>query len=223
MSVPKGAPGDAVFIGPLRQSLRLFTDGHKDAGSLVSVLLVYGRPTAILRAIWAVIIDAINRCSRGSLPHVGGKEPEILRPSRANGDASAAVILPRLRFVALASLNHLPPYSIERMLRLPVLPDVLRAPARLDVAALEFGTNRHVPSTTLTVRQVLSGAALIPANATDHSKLKELIAYRDVCRSSVCVHPEPPRLDGHPIAEAGSMEEICCHYKEDVWPRVGRG
>ena len=78
-----------------------------------------GRPTAILFAIVAVIVDALNRHSFGSFAHIGKKGGKIF-PRRVVRNPTSGIAMVAVA-VSVATLTHLNPHPISWVMRHPVL------------------------------------------------------------------------------------------------------
>lgn len=119
----------ADVICPINQQLGDAVSGHSDCVAPVSALVNWQSPSAIVRAVSLVIVDPVNRVTRGrTLAHVCGKVLEGL-PPLTNFNASAAVILERRPVLVPASVQHPHPLFIQagptRAMRCP-----LRSPYR---------------------------------------------------------------------------------------------
>jgi hypothetical protein len=62
-----------------------------DRSSFISGLCKNVSPPAIARFVIFIVVDAINRCSRRSRPHVGEKRFKRVNPSLANGNPATTV------------------------------------------------------------------------------------------------------------------------------------
>lgn len=83
--------------------------------SAIAHLLLSGGPFAVVRRIRAIVVDPFDSmaCCR-SLPHIGIEGCEVIAPTIAYRDASAAVVVPVLLSWICASRNHSLPYQVFR-------------------------------------------------------------------------------------------------------------
>ena len=89
-----------------------------DVVALVDTLFFSCRPAAVLRGVWAVIIDALNAVfGARSTPHVGKELIERLLPAIANKNSTPAVIFVRLIRGVAAALSHVHPAYVLRAVR----------------------------------------------------------------------------------------------------------
>lgn len=85
----------------------------------VLCLLKVARPSAIVRRIGTVVIDALKCESRcRPLAHVGDEVCERMPPSIADSDSATAIAMERLRRWIDAALNHGLPSVVFRSVRL---------------------------------------------------------------------------------------------------------
>lgn len=93
----------------------LVARGWASGWSLVEFLLTRAGPLAVLRRVWPIVVDAINRATWRFCTHVGDEVPEALRPSPsvADGDTAAAIISAGIR--AVTALHHPPVRGDKRM------------------------------------------------------------------------------------------------------------
>lgn len=82
---------NADFARPLRDAQRFASEGYEMSRRLIPDLLLARRPSAILRAVVAIIVDAINACARRAATHVAQEDFERAHPFSANLDAPTAV------------------------------------------------------------------------------------------------------------------------------------
>lgn len=127
-------------------------------------LLFICRPSAIVRAVWSVIVDSVNcpfwpaqTSSHRAVPHVGEKQWEAI-PSLANRYASAAVIFVVFTVWIVASVAHIKPYMVNRVSPQSVgcifrNSDIgSKAAARLSVAFAGIVGGRFGGFTTITIK-----------------------------------------------------------------------
>lgn len=81
--------------------------------ALVVSLLMRGGPSAIVRRVRTVVVDAINRVTMWTWSHVAEESREVVTPLIANGDAPSTI--PRIRSTAgpVAARLHRPPDSVQ--------------------------------------------------------------------------------------------------------------
>lgn len=106
-------------------SAALYLDCHRlghNAGTPVTRLFLYSRPTAVLRAVPFEIISPFYLVSVWAWTHVAEERPKII-PSRINCDPACAVVYEVLVFRVAASPLHRIPHFVEgvRSSRTPVL------------------------------------------------------------------------------------------------------
>lgn len=65
---------------------------HRDAVSLVLALFLASRPSAIVWAVRAVVVSALDRVAGWTRPHVSQERGEVVAPLVTDRDASAAVV-----------------------------------------------------------------------------------------------------------------------------------
>jgi hypothetical protein len=80
--------------------------------ALVSGLLEVGRPSAIVRLVVTIIVDAVKRQARWSCSHISIEVLETVDPSFTNADTSTAIILVRLMVSVVASTFHADPSPV---------------------------------------------------------------------------------------------------------------
>lgn len=80
----------------------------------ISSLLNVAGPSAIFRAVWAVIVDSVERLARRLWPHVLHERSDI-KPSLANRNAAPAIPMELLVLGVCAPLEHGVPSWVERM------------------------------------------------------------------------------------------------------------
>lgn len=121
-SLMRSLVGAHVFVRSRRRDINCSgsrTKGHQAAiqndnfgGSRVRRLLDGSRPAAVSRLVIAVVVDAVNGITgAGPIPHVL-KEVLELRPSLANRDATAPVVMERAGFLVGAAGKHRRPYPV---------------------------------------------------------------------------------------------------------------
>lgn len=101
----------------------------------VVVLCLAGRPLAVGRRVWAVVIDAVNRSADWAWPHVSVERLERRSPFVAHSNAAPAVVWPRPAAIVVAALFH-------------VAPDFVFAGARSTMSALSFSCVLILPAAT---------------------------------------------------------------------------
>jgi hypothetical protein len=75
----------------------------------VFVLVGVSFPSAIIRRVWPVVVNAAERNVRRLLSHVGEKVFETVKPSIANLDAASTVVFVALCVRVVATGEHLHP------------------------------------------------------------------------------------------------------------------
>lgn len=85
----------------------------RTSGATVVPLLHRCRPSAVLRTIRPIIIDAVQAVSFGTGSHVRDERPEVRAPTLAHGDSATAVVLVRRIRLQLAAATHVQPRAIE--------------------------------------------------------------------------------------------------------------
>lgn len=104
----KGAP-HTEMVAQLRQASGNAMNGENAIRSLIPVLFLVGRPSAVSVFIVAVVVGVtINGEPRRTSPHIGQKISE-LSPSVADGDAAPAVIKVGVVVRVATSVYHAKP------------------------------------------------------------------------------------------------------------------
>ena len=81
----------------------------------VLILFASGSPTAVLRRVWAVVVDAVYRVAgRGFSAHVGKEVLIGMQPAFANPDSPITVVHVRNGFGVIAALLHRSPSIVFR-------------------------------------------------------------------------------------------------------------
>lgn len=149
MTLPDCSVGHAYFLGPFLQRQFDSTYRLEHRCSAISDLLLATGPSAILRRIWPIVVDAIQRHTNGTLAHVLKKIEEVL-PAAAYRYSAASI--QRVGWITrhFASTSHADPHTpfwcvATAMLR-PVffqsLP--LKASARLNGAMYHGVTEQNL-------------------------------------------------------------------------------
>lgn len=102
---------ETKFFAQLRKAGRDSASGVKPRVDLVSCLLCRVRPLAVLFAVVAVVVNAVNACPFRALTHIGFEVCE-LHPSFANGYTSPSVAGVFWQTRVCASANHSQPNAI---------------------------------------------------------------------------------------------------------------
>src|ERR1700752_1824984 len=97
---------DAGNSGPFSEAHGFAFKGDKPIPASIACLLWSCRPATVVRAIPALVVDAFDCHLIRALAHVGKKSFIRISPFRANGDASAAIVLPARRLSVLAASLH---------------------------------------------------------------------------------------------------------------------
>lgn len=151
-------------------------------------LLDLCRPPTVARLVVAVVVDAVDRCSRGALAHVGEEVLEALAPPLAHLDPAATVVPPSsMRAVSMAPREHRHPAPIRRRrFALGGVPMPRPPLTRL---------RRALPSQTAATLRV---AATKTASAND--SLSATVAATSPSR--LAIHHAPSAFDNSQPAEA---------------------
>lgn len=135
-SLPQRRVTDTGIFRPFRPSLGLAVEGNHRAVAAVSVLRFAGGPSAVLRRIMAIVINAVERVpGRGAWPHVAKKALERI-PALANFDAPASVMRECLTSWAPASIVHIHPCPMFRRAGLAMAKRAASLARLLDAALL---------------------------------------------------------------------------------------
>lgn len=106
------ASGSAEVSSPHPDAFHL---NPQNPSGIEGLFLASG-PFAVLRAVWAVIVDTVHRMERrGLLSHVGDKGPEIAPPTVADSNSAPAVPMVVCCSGAVATRFHVAPSGIKRM------------------------------------------------------------------------------------------------------------
>jgi hypothetical protein len=93
----------------ISRNLALWGVNHQD-GALVASLFQPSGPSAVLRTVWAVVVDAVNRMLIGwPWSHVSEECREVVPPMVADGDSSSTIV--RIAFqvwLVATALNRAP-------------------------------------------------------------------------------------------------------------------
>jgi len=111
---PNGSGRDAGLALPIRKALALAADAYEVIVGAVVHLCLTIRPAAVLLAIRAIYVDAVETVSFGSGSEVAIELGEVIAPGIANSD-TAATVIPKC-FIArkIAALLHFAPGFIFR-------------------------------------------------------------------------------------------------------------
>lgn len=119
------------------------------------VILLFNRtrPTAIIRSVWAIIVNAIQRMTDGTTAHISQEVRETIKPLWAQDDAAATVgwiafvvrivtatlrMLPADIFAALVANGRFAMFDQFRAHAID-----LQAPARLSITTTQVGLNNR--------------------------------------------------------------------------------
>lgn len=109
-----GCVAQARFFCPVHDRLRFAHVGQKHVALLVSVLRPLGCPVAIVRAVWAVVVDAVKRVIIAwPWSHVGQKSIKRI-PAITNKYPASAVTVESWMGFAPASVSHVHPCPVFR-------------------------------------------------------------------------------------------------------------
>lgn len=106
--------GNTDFTAPLGNGLRLSGIGQKSIAASVVGLLLSRRPSAILRGVMPLVVDAIQRFALGLFTHVGQERLETPQPLLTNRDAAPPVVV-EVGYTRIgAATNHRFPTAASR-------------------------------------------------------------------------------------------------------------
>jgi hypothetical protein len=172
--IPTAVDGVAFHAEPPRP----FCEGHsqavvrdKSVASHIVLLNAPRHPPAVLWRVRAIIVDTVDAVLEcRAWTHVGIEGAEVMRPSLAHDNASAAVVFPLRRVGGriLASLFHAPPDAVLGRLRSVMRPAC--ASATDDVSASKICSFFHHHNAAVTATSPVSARALYPR--WSHSPLK---------------------------------------------------
>jgi hypothetical protein len=116
------AAADSVCVntklcGPLDDSLPLAVKIENMVKARIVALLAICRPSAIIRAVWAVVVYAIKSVSFRPFAHVVQEVLESLHPPIANGYTAPAVVAVFRAVLIVATRPHLVICSAQRVPR----------------------------------------------------------------------------------------------------------
>lgn len=115
-----GSRNDGVSFVPVGQSecageVSLSFDFNPDGDSPVDLALGARRPSAIVGAIPAIVVDAVDGIAIRARPHVSNKGSEVALPAVAHSDAAPPVVHPLLESWVVTSAKHSLPDRVERV------------------------------------------------------------------------------------------------------------
>lgn len=108
----KGAVRNANLLGPFCKGFCDTVPGDESVSTSVSRLLFRCRPSAVFRAVVAVVVDAVKRRAGGPRADIGKKVFKGLQPAVADFDAAASVVLVFFVLNITAPLFHHAPCSV---------------------------------------------------------------------------------------------------------------
>lgn len=150
-SVLESLHPDAGLAGPGREAQRAPPVGDISVARNILALLETARPSAVIRAVVPVAVDALNRELRvRGLAHVGKKLIEI-QPFRADSYPSASVSRVGGSVRILAPLAHAVPARVKRLSSMPLVPAKF---------APKTAARLHVAAEQMLGRYILGGAAI---------------------------------------------------------------
>lgn len=99
---------DPEVGSPVGNGLRYSVEGNLSCSSSVSKLVGTGCPSAVVRRVTLVVIDALKRVFGWARSHIGVERLKRVSPAVAHRDTSAAVVCERgsLRAIASAASHH---------------------------------------------------------------------------------------------------------------------
>lgn len=112
---------DSVFVRKFNGFVSDTIDGHKTIPAIISLLLLWCGPSAVLRRIALAVIDAVEGVTFRSRADIRDEVEKPLRvrfsPTVAYCYSSAAVILELLKIRIIATTKHSVESTVERVLR----------------------------------------------------------------------------------------------------------
>jgi hypothetical protein len=106
------------FATPLRHCLRLAVKGKDMVASRVVILCLAVGPYAVIRRIAFIVIQSLNRSTLRTIPHILNERFKGMFPSFADTNTASAVVAIRLVRRVIATVSHVSPDSIKRMVGL---------------------------------------------------------------------------------------------------------
>jgi hypothetical protein len=129
----------AVDVSPICQRFRHAVVRYQLCFSRVSDLLGFSCPSAVLRKVAFVVVNAINRVLRGrGFTHVRQKRLKVIKPSVAHRDASATVVMESMVARVMATSLHAAPSVVCLCASPSITVSVNRVPM-LEVPLTNFG------------------------------------------------------------------------------------
>ena len=111
-----GTQGGTVYVeslSPLRQAMRFAPECDQPVRAGIPGLFLLGRPSAVLRLIVSVIINAVNAMlGRRPRAHVGEERLERISPALADADTAMAVPLVRRVVGVITAAFHPCPRAV---------------------------------------------------------------------------------------------------------------
>src|SRR6266536_6080245 len=107
-----GVTGKPQLFCPFREGLRPALIRQDMVARLVTGLLFIRSPAAVLRTVWTVIVDAVNRVIRRWIAHIGKENLEGFLPALADRYASPTVLRPLLVARIEAAREHSSPCGV---------------------------------------------------------------------------------------------------------------
>lgn len=148
--------GKSCFLAPLRDSLRSAIAFYVAITTTVIQLHIVSGPAAILRRIWAIYVNPINRVlTRWSLSHVRQEVHKRFTPALAHINTSASIAFIGWALRILTSSAHVRPRNIFACLRKAVssvvFDDILGSSttARCAFTVAKIAATHNSPSTTV--------------------------------------------------------------------------
>lgn len=135
----KSALPNTDYIGPFRQCFGGSVVANKRVRPGVPVLLPLGRPATVGFRVVTIVVDPVKGGSIGADSHVG-KEMLEASPSRAHGNATAAVVGEVRLLRIFASLEHRQPRAIGRRAGHAVCPVAKRKRTTTAMASARRGS-----------------------------------------------------------------------------------
>lgn len=111
-SRPKCAQLHASFLSPSSYTLRPARECQKHVLTAVAILFLSRGPSAVIRAIIAIVVDAVQGLSLWPISHIFVKGSERLSPSVAYANPSSSIVRVCSVVWIAAATDHLAPNAI---------------------------------------------------------------------------------------------------------------
>ena len=192
-----GPSGYAALIDPFAGRLCLAVHSHEHGSSIVVRLFLSRDPSAVLRRVWAVVVDAVQGVIRRACAHVAQESDEVGAPPLAHANPAAPVVsVLRVSCVVTAVLRSLP-----RVVLRAARARVRRSSAPVTAASLRFA--RHQPVSWSDTR----GAALAATEPPSAGPSGTVRCGRDNGPASECLSEKGPDAGIHVAIVTHNMTE----------------